>query len=111
MNKFTRDIGATLINMLWYLSNYPDFDDYGQTTRRDFIESAIEKIEPHLSEHKEDIEQIFKEFKDGFKDHPYSERATLFADDLLGIIKNREDVIFLFLNGDDLRKKASAKKR
>lgn len=67
MNEFTRDIGATLINMLWYLSNYPDFYDYGQTTRRDFIESAIEKIEPHLSEHKEEIEQIFKEFKDGFK--------------------------------------------
>jgi hypothetical protein len=104
MNDFTKDIGKSLLSVLWYLSNYTYFDEYGNTTRRDFIELAIGKIEPHLANHKEEIEHIFSEFKNSFNGHPYHERATLFADDFLKVIKNKEDAVILFINGEELRK-------
>lgn len=99
MDEFSKDIGQQLLTLLWYLSNYPDSEDYSETTRRDFFGGVVESIHPHFPNSEEAIQTIIRQFKLSFAGHPYEKRASQFADDLLEIIINNDDPTLLFIKG------------
>jgi hypothetical protein len=103
VDQFTEDIGKQLLTLLWYLSNYPDHEDYSETTRRDFFEDVIECLNNHLKLKKSEIIEIFEVFKQSFKDHPYENRAFKFSEDFLKIVLENDDPVKLFIKGADIK--------
>jgi hypothetical protein len=58
MDDFTRQLGVSLIHLLWQVSGCPDAEDDSAAARRDVISEVVERLRGESLDNDSDLEQL-----------------------------------------------------
>jgi hypothetical protein len=101
-------LAKRLVGLLWYISEYADFEDFSPTTRRDFFQDFMDEFHAELTqkEKKEVLEAIRSATGLCGKRTYYGPRFERFLGRFVEMVESHADPVHLQLDGRASRKKA-----
>jgi hypothetical protein len=102
-------IARQMIGLFWYLSSYAEFDDFSETTRRDFFQDCIDDFHEKLTDDgRAEVLAMLRRHKGYFGSHPYAPRFDRFLDQFIELLRKRGDPALLMADAVTFRKAKNA---
>ena len=108
-NHVSQFLAKHLIGLLWYISEYPNFEDFSSTARRDCFEDFIEDFYTELTPGKrEEVLATIRAAAGGFINNQtyYGPRLERFLNHFIKTVELRGDPALLFADGRDARRES-----